>query len=129
MWGVFLFGACLVVVAIVIHVLLFGLFRDYEKAEKKRSPELPPVARTLPTFPQDIPAIPEPRLQTNDAADMAALRSREEAALHGGPKWVDPAKGIVQIPIDQAIRRLSADARVAEANGLRTRPDEKGKKP
>ena len=53
------------------------------------------------------PSIPQPRLQIDEAADLAKLRAREEAALtrYG---WVDRAQGIAHIPIDEAMRRVAA---------------------
>lgn len=50
--------------------------------------------------PQPAAAV-EPRLQTTPAADLAALRAREDRALHAS--GVDPATGAMRIPIEQAM--------------------------
>ena len=51
---------------------------------------------------------PEPRLQPNPVADLAALRTREHLQLstYG---WVDRDRGIVHIPLDDAMKRVAAD--------------------
>jgi hypothetical protein len=123
--GVLLFGAVLIVVAVLAHMVLWGFFRSTQKAERARQPELPAVARDLPRFPQDIRDIPPPRLQVRDIDDMRALRAREKAKLDDPPSWVSAKGGIARVPIEEAMRLLE-DPRVAAANGARTRP-EKGK--
>ncbi|WP_448192569.1 hypothetical protein [Azospirillum sp. sgz301742] len=51
-------------------------------------------------------AMPEPRLQTDPAADMRAYRAEAERTLHSYG-WVDRAAGIARIPIDEAMRRVA----------------------
>jgi hypothetical protein len=126
--GVLLFGAVLVMIGIVVHVLVFGLFLGDVRSERKKSPKVPEVARKLPRFPQDIPDIPPPRLQIADAHDMDELRAREDRELNAGPEWVDRKRAVVRIPIDDAVRRLSLEPEVAARNGLRTRSEKEGKK-
>jgi hypothetical protein len=48
---------------------------------------------------------PEPRLQTHPVEDLAALRAREDAALHGYA-WVDRDAGVTRIPVERAIEIL-----------------------
>ncbi len=57
------------------------------------------VSRTLRINP------PGPRLQTNPEADLAKFRAEEDKRLNGY-YWVDKQKGIVHVPIDQAMRKL-----------------------
>jgi len=45
---------------------------------------------------------PEPRLQEQPKIELKDLRADEDAIL-GSYGWIDPNKGIVRIPIDQAI--------------------------
>ncbi len=45
---------------------------------------------------------PEPRLQAEPKIELKDLRADEDAILNSYG-WVDPNKGIVRIPIDQAI--------------------------
>jgi hypothetical protein len=124
--GVLLFGAVLVMAAIIGHVIVWGVLRSLEKREAARTPPLPGIAKELPSFPEDLGRIPEPRLQIRDIDDMAALRRQENAKLEGKPAWVDRDKGIVRIPIQEAMRRLRTDPSAAAANGVRFRePREK----
>jgi len=51
-----------------------------------------------------LPA-PEIQLQTQPLLDIAALHQHEEAVL-GHYGWVDQAKGIAHIPIDEAMKRV-----------------------
>jgi hypothetical protein len=45
---------------------------------------------------------PEPRLQQSPSRDLKAMRAREDWQLNHY-SWVDPAKGLVSIPIERAI--------------------------
>lgn len=65
------------------------------RAEFRRSGAPP-----QPAPPAEIP--PVPRLQTNPAADYAALRRAQQARLDSFG-WVDVGKGIVHLPIARAI--------------------------
>jgi hypothetical protein len=63
-----------------------------------------------PTAIRDVPrtlriAPPGPRLQTDPAADLRRLRAAEEKQLNTY-YWIDREKGIVHIPIEQAMRNL-----------------------
>jgi hypothetical protein len=52
------------------------------------------------------PLPPRPRLQAHPSHDLVALHEQEEQTLttYG---WVDRAKGVVRIPIAEAMRRLA----------------------
>ena len=52
-------------------------------------------------------AMPPPALQTDPQQDLARLRAREEQLLNTY-YWIDRDKGIVHIPIAEAMRRVSA---------------------
>ena len=56
-----------------------------------------------------VPPTPfaKPRLQTNDAGDLARLQAEQRGRL-GGYAWVDREKGIVAIPIEEAMKRVVA---------------------
>lgn len=62
---------------------------------------LPDVDRTLHMAP------PGPRLQTDAAADLQKSRADEERRLNTY-YWIDREKGIVHIPIDEAMKKLAA---------------------
>jgi hypothetical protein len=61
------------------------------------------------TGPSDAPRneTAAPRLQIHLAADLAAYRAKERREL-AGYGWVDRARGIVRIPIEQAMRDVAA---------------------
>jgi hypothetical protein len=61
---------------------------------------LPDVGRTLRIHP------PGPRLQTDPARDLRQFRADEEKRLHTY-YWIDKQKGVVHIPIEQAMKKLS----------------------
>lgn len=123
--GIALFGVALILAAVLAHVVLYGMFRGLEKAQNKHRPSPPAIAGDLPHLPRDLEAIPEPRLQVRDVEDLRQLQARQDARLSSPPSWVDPAKGTVRIPIDEAMRLLT-DPAVAARHGARTKP-EKGK--
>ena len=50
---------------------------------------------------------PAPELQVDPARDLANFRAQEEKRLHTY-YWVDKQKGIVHIPIEQAMKTLAA---------------------
>jgi hypothetical protein len=97
--GVLMFGGALIVAAIVIHLVVGGLFKYFDIREARQAtPEYPLAAAQENRLP------PEPRLQTNPRQDLADLRGREDQAL-AGYSWVDRNAGIVRIPIDEAIKK------------------------
>jgi hypothetical protein len=51
--------------------------------------------------------MPEPRLQTDPPDDLAKLRAREQKELDTY-YWIDRDKGIVHIPIDEAMKQVVA---------------------
>jgi hypothetical protein len=62
---------------------------------------LPDVDRTLHIAP------PGPRLQTDAERDLRKFRADEERRLNTY-YWIDKQKGIVHIPIEQAMKKLAA---------------------
>lgn len=52
-------------------------------------------------------APPGPRLETDPQADLRAFRAQEEKRLNTY-YWVNKSKGIVHIPIEQAMHNLAA---------------------
>jgi hypothetical protein len=61
------------------------------------------------TEPSDAPRIETatPRLQIDPKADLAVYRAKERREL-AGYGWVDSSRGIVRIPIEQAMRDVAA---------------------
>ncbi len=59
-------------------------------------------------IPGRIPDFPSPRHQANDRSDMSALFEAQMAELNG-TGWVDRGRGVVHIPIGQAMRKVARD--------------------
>jgi hypothetical protein len=97
--GLGLLGAVLVVAAGG-----WWLFRHYEAREARLSAPASPLAAEA-----GVPVPPEPRLQAEPRKDLEALRAEERARLEGYG-WVDPAAGIVRIPIERAMALLAERA-------------------
>ena len=96
--GILGFGAGLIVVAAVVHVLIYGLFVYFDGREGvKTAPEYPLAAAQGDRVP------PEPRLQTDPRQDLADLRAKEDELL-GTAGVVDQNAGIYRIPIETAMR-------------------------
>jgi hypothetical protein len=92
------FGVALVVVAAVIHLLIYVLFGYFTSRENaKVAAEYPLAAAAGNRVP------PEPRLQTDPRQDLADLRAKEDELL-GSYGWVDKNAGVVRIPIDAAMK-------------------------
>jgi hypothetical protein len=92
------FGAALIAVAAVVHVLIFGLFRFFEGRDGVNVPAEYPLAAS-----QGRREPPEPRLQTDPRRDLANMRAKEDELL-GSYGWVDKNAGVVRIPIDAAMK-------------------------
>ena len=92
------FGLALIVVAAAIHILIFGLYRYFDRRDGAKVQTEYPLAATL-----GHREPPEPRLQTDPRQDLSDLRAKEDDVL-GSYGWVDKNAGIVRIPIDAAMR-------------------------
>jgi hypothetical protein len=116
-------GIILAVVALVSGLVVLGLFHFLLGRELRAEPPPPPLARAAGRQP------PEPRLQERPTADVSALRAEEHEILtsHG---WVDERRGVVRIPIEDAMRilaqrglPLTAARSAASAAGGTARPE------
>jgi len=112
------FGIGLAVLGLIIHFVVGGLLHFFQ--EETKTYPLSHVARERPKLPEDLHQIPEPRLQQSETDDMTRLRFRENTILNSYG-WVDAKKGIVRIPIDEAIRILASPKRAKE-KGIRVQP-------
>ena len=92
------FGAALIVVAAVVHLLIYVLFGYFDSREGVKVPAEYPLAAS-----QGHHEPPEPRLQTDPRQDLSDLRAREDDLLRSY-SWVDRNAGVVRIPIDEAIK-------------------------
>jgi hypothetical protein len=110
-------GVCLTGISIAALVVVAGIMRGLEPAEKRPDPMM--TGRRV--LPEDITKIREPVLQDSNADDLIALR-KKEAALLAEYGWVDRAKGVVRVPIERAME-LVAEEREKE----KAKTQEKGR--
>jgi hypothetical protein len=113
--AVFTFAGWLATSAVVIHLLLWGVFVYFERREQRTAGGESPLAAG-----QEERLPPEPRLQVTPRQDLQDLRAREDEILNGY-SWVDRNAGIVRIPIEEAMR-------IVVERGL-TPPAQGGSKP
>ena len=109
------FGAGLIVAAALIHFLVWLLFVYFSTREAQRvAPQYPLAAGQIERLP------PEPRLQTNPREELRDLQAQEDAVL-GSYGLVDKDRGVVRIPIDEAMKLIVQ-------RGLPARAQQEGKK-
>lgn len=102
-------AVAVVVAGILIHVIVTASYSYFSRSEFRGRQPVTLVRQPAPT-----PTLPS--LQVNPAGDLKTLQNSQRAELsrYG---WVDQQKGVVRIPIDEAMKRVVA-------NGLP--PAEKG---
>jgi hypothetical protein len=92
------FGIGLLLSCIVVVFAMWAMFDFFYSLEDAKNADNP--AALMMKDQNKLP--PEPRLQAEPKVELKDLRADEEAIL-SSYGWVDPNKGIVRIPIDQAI--------------------------
>jgi len=117
--GVLEFFAGLVVMCAVVGLILWGMFRVMDHYAKKRQPPQNPLVTVRQEDPRkvtpgEVESFAQPRLETDELAQLNQQRTREEETLNTYG-WVDEKAGIARIPIDRAM------ALVAQ-RGLPTEP-------
>ncbi len=119
------FGIVLLVMALVIHVGLWGLFKLLAAREHAQQAAIAyPLAEGRG---QQLRLPPLPRLQPLPVNDIAQFREGEERLLHTFG-WVDRSAGIVRIPIDDAMR-LTIERGLASREQPATPPMQAGSMP
>uniref|UniRef100_Q02BR1 Uncharacterized protein n=1 Tax=Solibacter usitatus (strain Ellin6076) TaxID=234267 RepID=Q02BR1_SOLUE len=96
-WAIGKFGIGLVAICVVSIVLLLGLFKYFQSQEES--------ATTTKIEPRRI--FPQPQLQQTPVLDLRAIRAEEDQVLNSYA-WIDQPKGVVRIPISQAIDLLAS---------------------
>jgi hypothetical protein len=138
------FGAFLIFSAIVIHVLLWGLYRYLDKEAEQRNPPPNPMVQQQPeakstmmqsssmtaekesqTVQRLTATFPEPRLQVDDARDMNKMRQTENQQLEGY-QWVNKETGTVRVPIDRAMELILERGLPNVPAGKTPRPEGQG---
>ena len=95
-WAVGKFAIALVGVMTVSLVLLFGLMRYFQSRETAE------VVKPI----EPVKMFPQPQLQVKPIPDLKEFHAEEDKVLNSYG-WVDQPKGVVRIPIDQAIDVLA----------------------
>jgi hypothetical protein len=116
-------GAGLVLILLLVYGTITVFFDFLKEAPGARA--TPSILKARGPLPGDLP---EPRLQENESADLDRFR-RKEADRIDRYGWIDAERGIVHIPIAEAMRRF-ADADTAAQHGIRVEPaGKKGGRP
>lgn len=92
-------GGGLFVTVVVCAVIVWGVFRIFEREAAARDPQLSPLARPAGQL------SPGPRLETNERGALAKFRAEDEKALDGYG-WVNQLGGVAHIPIAEAKKLL-----------------------
>lgn len=85
------FGIALLLVTIVAMALLFGLFNYFKTSEGGEVTTVDPTK-----------VFPHPQLEKTPIPDLRAVEAAEDRVLNSYG-WVDQQKGVVRIPIEQAM--------------------------
>lgn len=103
------FGIGLGIGIVVVVFAMLALFEWFYHREDLANPVIAPaIANEKPQLP------PEPRLQAVPRIDLESLRQGEDQVLTTYA-FVDPTRGVVRIPIDEAIK-------IVAARGLPSKP-------
>ena len=94
--GIFAFAGGLAILAVLIHLAVWGLFMYFDGREASGA-----TGHVLAAGEMRLP--PEPRLQVTPREDLAKFRAREDEILNGY-RWVDKDSGVVRIPIGEAMK-------------------------
>src|SRR5437763_11605333 len=108
-FGIGLLLSCIVVVFAMWAMFDFLFAREDAKNASNAAASMMSERPKLP---------PEPRLQAEPKIELKALRADEDAILNSYG-WIDPNKGIVRIPIAQAIE-------IVAQKGLPSKPSRTG---
>lgn len=104
--GILRFGLWMVVSAVVIYAVLFGMFQYFDRQAAAADPAQNPLLAG--EKPPATPAarFPQPRLQANAAADLVKIQAGEDEIL-SSYGWVDRNAGVVRMPIDRAMQMVA----------------------
>ncbi len=116
------FAIGLVVVVAIVSVLMYGLFRFFDRQAAKNDPPVSPLARPTHTMPATTIHDPYfgnaegPRLVTSEPAVLQKQREME-AGILGTYGWVDEKAGVARLPIEEAKKLILTRGLPARAEG------------
>lgn len=100
------FGIGLLISCIVVIFAMWAMFHFLNKRADSQDEKMPPAMmqerQSLPPEPRLSGLRPKPESPVRPSVELEQLRADENAILENYG-WVDPNKGTVRIPIDQAI--------------------------
>lgn len=102
-------GLAIVVVTVVTALALIPVIKTMKSRSERHDPASAPIAG----FGANRQP-PEPRLQREPFGDWRTMKTQQDELL-SGYGWVDEAKGVAHIPIEEAMKRVAAQ-------GLPSRP-------
>jgi hypothetical protein len=94
-WAVGRFGIGLVVMTLLSIGLLIGVFRFFQEREADRS------TRDF----NPVQVFPKPQVLQDEPKNLETFRNEQKQEVNGYG-WVDQSKGVVRIPVDQAMDLL-----------------------
>lgn len=112
---------------LVASLFLVWFVFDYFKGREERKG--PPPSAMLNRDARRLP--PEPRLQASPVQDLSQMKAAEQQLLDGYA-WIDPANGLVRIPVSRALDLVAKEGLPSRsqtaplATGTATVPTESG---
>lgn len=106
------FGAGMIATVAICAVIVWGMFKVFERQAAARDPLLSPVAAPAGARPA------APVLQTNEPAGLASFRAEQRKTLETYG-WVDQIGGVAHIPIAEA-KKLTAERGLPVRSGATT---------
>ena len=89
-------GIALLVVAVIVHILMYFLFQFFNAEQTKLDPKPSPM------FQKDQKP-PDPVLEVNETLALEEFHAQEQNLL-SSYGWVDKEKGIARIPVSEAMK-------------------------
>jgi hypothetical protein len=100
--GLVVFLVSLTVSLVVVVFAIAWLFDVFVDRSARRDPPASPLAELRPARP------PTPRLQQAPTFDMRVVRGEQMQQLTKA-RWIDKPGGVVQMPVDQAMKRIAEE--------------------
>jgi hypothetical protein len=109
--AVYVFLGGLAAGAILVALVLWGLYHAMDGFERRHQPQQSPLvlqtqADTREVSPDEISTFPQPRLEKNERLEINQFLLREEQSLDSYG-WVDQKAGVVRIPIERAMQLIA----------------------
>ncbi len=109
--AIFAFLIGLAVFGLLLHFILFGMYRFMDSYSRTHQPQANPLVTRAQTdrrqvSPDEIKQFPQPRLEINEREEIKDFRLKEEETLNSYG-WVDQKSGVIHIPIERAMELIA----------------------